>query len=290
MNYVLHILIYINIYAILALSINLIVGYTGLLTLAHAAFYGIGAYSYTLLTVKLGIPFLPALLSAIAIVFILSYLFSFPLLKLKGDSFILGTLGFQIIIFTLLYNWTKLTRGPYGIPGIPKPTIFGLSLNPMVSFFLFSSFIMALVLFLFIRIHKSPFARVLKAIREDQLSVASLGRNVASFKRQAFVIGSTLATLSGFLFAVYVTYIDPTSFTLDESIFILSIALIGGTGNIIGPIAGAIFMILLPEILRFVGIPDAVAANLRQIIYGLLLILVMRLRPNGFLGEMAFKK
>ena len=132
--------------------------------------------------------------------------------------------------------------------------------------------------------------RVLKAIREDQHSVASLGRNVASFKRQAFVIGSTLATLSGFLFAVYVTYIDPTSFTLDESIFILSIALIGGTGNIIGPIAGAIFMILLPEILRFVGIPDAVAANLRQIIYGLLLILVMRLRPNGFLGEMAFKK
>ena len=289
MNYVFHILIMLNLYIILALSINLIVGYTGLLTIAHAAFYGLGAYAYTLIVMNLNLPFPLALLLAIVIIAIISTLLSLPLIRLKGDPFAIATLAIQVIIYTLLYNWTALTRGPYGIPGIPKPVLFGFKFNSIPSFLILSTVLMVIVLLIFITISRSKFALILKGIREDEMAIISGGRNPAVFKRYAFVIGSTFAVLSGFLFATYVTYIDPTSFTLDESIFILSIIIIGGSGNIKGPIIGAIFMVLLPELLRFVGIPDSIAANLRQIIYGALLILVMRLRPQGILGEYDYK-
>ncbi len=290
MNYILHLLIMINIYIILALSLNQIIGFTGMFSLAHAAFYGLGAYAYTLLIMNLNFSFFPAFILAIIIVGFITYLITFPLLKLKGDPFIIGTLGFQIIVFTLLYNWTPLTRGPYGIPGIPKPVLFGLKIDSLLSFFIFSFIIMILILFFFYRLYKSPFGRVLKGIREDELVISTMGRNVIDFKRTSFVIGASIAAIAGMLFATYVTYIDPTSFTLDESIFIVSILLIGGSGNLKGSIIGVVIMILLPEALRFVGIPDSVAANVRQIIYGLLLILIMRFRPQGIFGEYGINK
>lgn len=125
----------------------------------------------------------------------------------------------------------------------------------------------------------------MQAVRDDELAVAALGRNPARIKIQSFFISAAFSGLAGLLYAAYIGYIDPTSFTLDESIFILCALFIGGTGNVRGPVAGALFVILLPEILRFVGLPDALAANLRQIIYGLALILTMWLRPQGIFGE-----
>ncbi len=285
MNYVLHILIMISLYTILSLSLNLPVGYAGLLSLAQAAFYGIGAYTATLLMMKTGINFFIATFLAIILSATLSLLVSYPSIRLRGDYFILASLAFQVIVFTLLYNWIDLTRGPYGIPGIPKPEIFGTSFDSLPKFFMLSGGIAVGILFIMKRLHNSSFGLVLKAIRDDELSAMSIGKNVNRFKILAFAISSGLAAIAGALFAVYMTYIDPTSFTLDESIFILSIVLVGGSGNLKGPVIGALLMILLPEGLRFLGIPDSVAPNARQIIYALVLILLMRFRPQGLAGE-----
>ncbi|HIE28712.1 TPA: branched-chain amino acid ABC transporter permease [Candidatus Poribacteria bacterium] len=289
MNYILHILIMICIYLILSLSLNLLVGYTGLLSLCHAAFYGIGAYASTLLITKFGLNFFLALPAGVGITMILSLLVAYPSLRLKGDYFILTAFGFQIIVFSVLYNWVGLTRGPYGIPGIPKPSLLGFEFDSLPLFLLLSAVFALLVFFVLYRISASPFGRVLKAIREDELVASALGKNVANFKIWAFMIAGGIAAIAGSLYAGYVTYIDPTSFTLDESIFILAIILVGGSGNIRGPIVGTIFMIILPEALRFLGIPDTIAPNVRQMIYGALLVFLMFFRAQGIAGEYKFE-
>ena len=288
MNYLLHILIMISIYIILALSLNLPVGYTGLLSLAQAAFYGVGAYAAALLMMRTGLNFFIALPLAIILAAVLSLMVSYPAIRLRGDYFILASLAFQIIVFTVLYNWIDLTKGPYGIPGIPKPAILGLVFDNLYKFFALASAIAVLTVLISKRLYSSSFGLVLKAIREDELSAISIGKNVRKFKVLAFAINSGLAAAAGALYAAYVTYIDPTSFTLDESIFILSVVLVGGSGNLRGPVIGAFLMILLPEGLRFLGIPDNVAPNVRQILYALILIILMRFRPQGLAGEFRF--
>ncbi len=285
MNYILHILLMICIYIILTLSLNLLVGYTGLLSICHAAFYGIGAYTTTLLMVKLGWNFFPALILGIFMAMVVSLIVSIPSLRLKGDYFVLAALGFQIIIFSILYNWIGLTRGPYGIPGIPRPNLFGFEIDSIPAFFILSLIFAGITILVNWYLYNSPFGRVLKAIREDEIVVLSLGRNTSLFKTSAFTIAAGIAGIAGALYATYVTYIDPTSFTIDESIFIIAIVLVGGSGNLKGPIVGTIFMIILPEALRFLGIPDTIAPNIRQMIYGAVLIVLMMSRPQGIAGE-----
>lgn len=289
MTYVLHILVMINIYAILSLSLNMIVGYTGLISLSHAAFYGVGAYVSTLSIMKLGLGFLPSMLLAILCAVIASFLISIPSLRLKGDYFLLGSLAFQVIVYTILYNWIDVTRGPFGIPGIPYPYIFGIEINSVLSFFVFSCIIAIICAIMLKFVYHSPFGRVLKAVRDNELAAASLGKNIVHLKIVSFAIAAGFAAVAGCLFAGYMRYIDPTSFALSESIFALSILIIGGTGNFIGPILGTILMVVLPELLRFVHIPDAVSHNLKQVIYGLLIILVMRYMPQGIKGEYRLK-
>lgn len=285
MNYAFHLLIMIEIYTILALSLNLVVGYTGLLSLSHAAFYGLGAYASTLLIMYFGLNFFPSLAFAVFITAIFSLCIAYSSLKLRGDYFAISSFAFQVIIFGILYNWVGLTRGPYGIAGIPRPGLFGFKVDTLPEFFIFTTIITGLVIYFKYSLYKSPFCTVLKAIREEEQAVISMGKNVVRFKILAFVISSGVAAIAGGLYAGYITYIDPTSFTLDESIFILAIVLIGGAGNFKGPIVGVLFMLLIPEILRFAGLPDSIAHNLRQIIYALILILLARFRPWGIAGD-----
>jgi len=289
MNYVLHILVMMSIYFVLALSLNMVVGFTGLMSLAHAAFYGIGAYVSTLSLLKLGVGFFPAMLLGVVAAVIFSFTISIPSLRLRGDYFVLASMGLQIIAFAILYNWTGVTRGPYGITGIPRPVVFGFQLTTIAQFLVLSAVIAGLCVWLLYLIGNSPFGRTLKAIREDEMAAAALGKDIPRFKITAFAISAGFAAVAGALYAGYMRYIDPTSFVLMESVFILSIIVIGGTGNIIGPVIGTVLMILLPEFLRFVKMPDAVAANMRQVIYGLLIILIMRFRPQGIRGEYKFQ-
>ena len=286
MDYILHILIMMCIYAILCMSANMLTGLTNLISMGYAAFYGIGAYVTALCVLYLQWNVLPTLLLILVVNVLLGLLIALPSLRLKGDYFILATLGFQMIIFTVLYNWTDVTRGPYGISGITDPVIIGsLKLDNIYSFLIFGIVLCLLIGLLMYAMIKSPFSRVLRALRDDEIALISLGRNVNYFKVLAFVISSAFTGLAGYLYATYISYIDPTSFTLDESIFILSALLIGGTGNIKGSLVGAVFVVILPEILRFVGLPDSVAAPLRQILYGAILIWVMFNRKQGIAGR-----
>ena len=291
MEYLLHIGIMLCIYGILVISTNLTVGMANLLTLCQASFYGIGAYFGTFLLMHLNIPFILIALIVMALTGLSSLVISFASARLKGDYFILGTLGFQMIVYTILYNWEKVTLGPYGIAGIPCIKLLGIwQISGIYAYFIFSVVLLVLVLWIFKRIQGSPYGRLLRAIRTDELLVQALGRNTTAVKARAFFISSAFAGLAGIVYASYVGYISPASFTLDDSIFIITALFIGGIGSgVFGPLSGAAVVVILPELLRFVGLPDPVAANLRQIIYGLVLIILMFYRPQGLLGDAKMK-
>lgn len=289
MNYILHLLVMIGIYLILSYALNLVVGFGGLLSMCHAVFYGVGAYASALLMMKTGISFLPAILLSMVITGVFALLVGIPALRFRGDSFVLVTLGFQVIVFTILYNWVDLTRGPHGIAGIPRPVILGHEITTIPEYLLMVLIIFVLIAsFLFV-IFKSPLGLALKALRDDEMAAEGLGKAPVRLFLYAFVLSGMVAAIAGSLYSTYVTYIDPSSFSLDESIFLLAILLVGGSGNRVGPLVGVLFMVLLPEALRFIGLPDAVAANVRQMIYGLTLILLMFLRPQGIAGKFQVK-
>jgi branched-chain amino acid transport system permease protein len=288
MTYIWHILILISLYSVLSMSLNITAGYTGLLSLCHAAFYGIGAYTTTILMIDRGWSFIPALVIASLLTSVLSLVIAIPALRLKGDYFVLGTWGFQIIVYSVIYNWMGLTRGPFGISEIPAPRIFGFQINSSLRYLIFALVISAMCAWLIRALCYSPFGRALRSIREDETAAESLGKNVILLKVTSFAVGAAFAAVAGGLYAGYSGYIDPTSFTLMESIFILSIVIIGGAGNLLGPVVGATFMVLLPELLRSFQITESVAAGMRQIIYGAVLVVLMRFRPQGLLGDYRF--
>ena len=289
MDYLLHILIIIVLYVILSTSLNLISGYTGLISIAHAAFFGIGAYVAALMALNLQSPFLVNIAGAVLIGGFCGALVGVPALRIRDDYLVIATFAFQVITFGILNNWIALTGGPNGLPGIPRPTIFGFEISSHVGFLILVGALCALTLFVTHRIVHSPFGRVLKAIREDEVFAQAAGKNVAAFKVIVFVIGAGMAAVAGVMYAYYISFIDPTSFTVMESIFIISIVIIGGAGSLWGPVVGAVVLVVLPELLRFIGLPTSVAANLRQILYGGLLVAFMVWRPRGFLGEYAFQ-
>lgn len=289
MNYLLHIGVMIFIYGMLASSANLLMGYGGLLTMAQAAFYGLGAYVYALLSQHFGWPFLATLPCAIAFGALIGWLFGLAALRFRNETFALASIGFQMIVYVVLYNWTSLTRGPYGISGIPHPKFFGFTVEGVPQFFLFTGILFLIVFGFVALLARSSFALSLKALRDNEAAAQTLGISPRRQYIRTMIVSSALSAIPGVCFAAYVTYIDPTSFTLQESIFIASILLVGGSGNLKGPLCGVLFMLILPEALRFVGMPDAIAANMREIIYGLLLIILMYYKPQGLAGEYAVK-
>ena len=279
------------IYIILVLSTNLTVGMANLLTMCQAAFYGIGAYIGTYFLMQFNLPFVVIALLVMLATGISSLLISYASVKLKGDYFILGTLGFQMIVYTILYNWVSVTRGPHGIPGIPSIKLFGFwSLDGIYAHVFLALVLTIIIALIFSCLQHSPYGRMLKAIRTDELSAKALGRNTVRLKAWAFFISAAFAGVAGLLYASYLNYIDPSSFTLDESIFIITALFIGGIGSRVwGPVVGAAVVVVLPVLLRFVGLPDTVAANLREVIYGIVLIVLMFIRPQGLLGDAKLK-
>jgi branched-chain amino acid transport system permease protein len=280
----------IAIYSMLCMSANILTGLTQKISLGFAAFYGVGAYISALSVLYLHLSLIPAVLLILLVNTLLALLIALPSLRLKGDYFILVTLGFQIIVYSILYNWTAVTKGPFGISGISDPVILGsFRLDGIFQYFIFSIILTGVLGVLFYYFTESPFGRVLRALGDDELALLSLGRNIYYYKITAFVLSSAFTGIAGYIYATYISYIDPTSFTLDESIFILSALIIGGLGTVQGAIWGAVFVVLIPEILRFVGLPDSIAAPMRQIIYGVILIWVIFYRPQGIAGIKKYK-
>lgn len=299
MDYLIHLAIFFCIYAILAMSLNLVVGYCGLLTLAHSAYFAIGGYSYALLALQLNWGFFPAVLVSITVSMLLSLAVSLPSWRFRGDLFVIVSLAVQALVLSALENWTSpgsslgswknLTNGPFGIPGIPKPTVFGWQADSLPEFLALaaaSALICGLVIW---RLVSSPWGRLLKCLRDDELATRSLGENTRKAKMEAFAFACGIASVAGAVYAGYVGYIDPSSSSLDEGILMLAMVTVGGVGNFKGPLVGAAVLIAIPEILRFADFPDAIAANLRLLLYGALLIIMTHFRPQGLAGEYRFQ-
>jgi len=282
--YLVHLFILVGIYFILAVSLQLAVGFAGLLNLGHIAFYAIGAYTSALLALA-GYPFWFCFLAAGVVAMIFGFLLSIPTAKLKGDYLALATMGFSFVVYAVALNWTGLTKGPLGLPGIPKPNLFGFDFSANSNFLILTLIIGLLTYLLINRIVSSPFGKVLEAVRDDELAAKVLGKNTFKIKSCALGISAFFAGIAGSLYASYITFIDPSSFTVMQLVPVLAIVIIGGLGSLEGTIIASVILILLPEPLRFIGFPSSIVGPARQIIYALLLLLILIYKPKGFLGR-----
>ncbi|MCK4297013.1 MAG: branched-chain amino acid ABC transporter permease [Candidatus Marinimicrobia bacterium] len=289
MEYILHILIISGIYVILTLSLNLIVGFTGQPSMGHAAFSCIGAYTSSLLALNMGLSPWIGLLVGACVAALSGILIGYPSVRLKGDYLALTTFGLGVIVYSIAKNWVSLTRGPMGLPGIPGFSLFGFQLSEIWSYLLLVLVFVMITIFVIRRVVNSPFGRILRSIREDEIASEVLGKNISKYKLLVFIIGAFFAGIAGSLYAHYITFIDPSSFTVMESVTILLMVIFGGMGSISGSVVGAVILVVFPELLRFVGMPSSIAAPMRQMIYGLLLIVLMLKKPQGIMGKYRFK-
>jgi branched-chain amino acid transport system permease protein len=276
-SYVIHVGVLCAIYVILTLSLNLITGFCGQFSLGHAGFYGIGAYAAAILAVRLGSPFLLNLVAAALAAGAVGFLIGLPTLRLGGIYLAMATLGFGEIIYLVLLNWLALTRGPLGIPAIPEPSLAGLTLGTPTRQYYLALGLVLLAAVTVSRLVNSRFGEAIQAIREDEIAAEAVGIPTTRLKVLAFSLSAAMAGVAGAFFAHYTSFISPGSFTLVESILVLSLLVFGGMGSIEGSIAGAVVLTVAPEVFRFL-------AEYRMVIYGTLLVGLIIFRPQGLLG------
>jgi branched-chain amino acid transport system permease protein len=283
--YLPHIFIITGITVILALSLNLIMGYLGQSAFGHAAFFAIGAYSSSLLALNVGVsPWIGLFIGAF-VAAIFGLVIGYLTFHLKDDYFALATFGFGLIVYFIIKNWIDVTRGPMGLPGIPQFIAFSNYFDSLIFYCVLILFFVLITIFINRKIVNSPYGRVVQSIRDDEFAAEALGKDTRRVKITIFMIGAFFAGIAGSLYAHYITFIDPSSFTIMESILIALMVIFGGMGTIEGPIIGAAALVLFPEMLRLIGIPGETAASLRQMIYGLLLVVLIMKRPQGLVGK-----
>jgi branched-chain amino acid transport system permease protein len=287
-EYYLHTFIISGIYILLTLGLNLILGYTGQLSLGHAAFYGIGAYTSTLLVMELNFPFWLALFCSGLTAGLAGLFLGFPSLRLKGSYLVICTLAFVEIVHQGFMNWESLTRGPMGIPGIPSPAeisigAFMIDFTEKQTYYYLVLIIVIIALMLNFFLVRSKTGRALIAIREDQIAAGMMGINLTYYKLLSFFCACFLAGIAGSLYVHYIGYVSPESFTLGESINIVVMTVLGGMGTLVGPVIGAIGLTFLLEFMRAL-------AEYRLVIYGFILMIVIVAMPDGTIGGMRLIK
>ena len=285
MDYTLHLIVLVLIYASLVVSLDLLMGHTGILSFAHAAFYGIGAYATASLTVYGGWDWFSAMMAAIVITAAIAALVGIPTLRLGGDYFILAMFGFQLIVITLILNLEPITNGPFGIRNVPRPSIGSFQVQSGLGMALFVAAVTGIIFWAHWRFARSPMRAMLHAIRDDETVAMSLGIDVVRTKILVFAIGAGFAALSGALMAFYFRYVTANSFVLSTIILLWAMLFVGGSCSIAGAIVGPAILILFPELFRFVGGEGLDIPNIQEALYGLLLILVMIFRPQGLVGR-----
>jgi branched-chain amino acid transport system permease protein len=279
--YYLQVLVFIGIYTILALSLNLLNGYVGLLSIGHAAFYAIGAYASAKLSRDLGLPWILCLAGSGTMAGLFGYFLARPTLRLSGIYLTLVTLGFNMILFLVLQNWMSFTNGPLGIMDIPPPSLFGYIISSRLEYYYLILILVLLTVFSMYRLINCRFGRALTAIRENELAAEATGVNTTRYKVQAFILAAFYAGIAGSFYAHFVKYVSPDSFTINESFILLAMLAFGGQGNLIGPAVGAAALILIPEIFRPL-------LEYRMFVYGGVLIVMMLVRRQGLLGGRSY--
>ncbi len=287
------------IWAILAVSLNLVVGFTGLLSVGHIGFFGIGAYSMAVLSsspeyeqlrtealTTFAWPFFAALPVSVLLSGVVALAVGVVFNRFRDDIYVLVSFGFAIIAFNVFLNARGLTRGAFGIHEIARPQIGSWTLNGELQFMLFVLAFLAVVMLIAWFIVTSSFGRVLTAIREDEDAIEVFGYQATHYKLAIWVISAMIAGLAGGLFASWTSFIDPFSFILLESILLVSIVILGGLATIWGSLLGAMAFVLLEEGMRFLPfLPPEYIGQARQVVLGILLVLLMLFRPQGLVGK-----
>ncbi|HDP37167.1 MAG TPA: branched-chain amino acid ABC transporter permease [Candidatus Atribacteria bacterium] len=268
----------VGIFVLLALSVNIITGYIGQPTLGHGAFFGIGAYASAILTGKYGVPFLLSLPLSGVIAGFIGALLGFASLRVRDDFLAITTIGTNFVVVAI-FQYIPFFGASLGL-AVPPAYIFGIKVTYMGYLFLII-FLIILTVFFFRKIERSWFGLAMGGIRNNEVAAESIGVDIKKYKVIAFVLGTTIAGIAGCVYAHYMTFISSVDFAFVTSITILSMAMVGGSGTIRGPIMGAIILGLAPEVLRFI-------MNYRMLIYGALLVFTMRFQSEGLLGERSF--
>jgi branched-chain amino acid transport system permease protein len=274
--YHLHVAIMAGIFGVLALSLNLLLGFTGQLSLGHAAFFGIGAYTSALLTLKAEWSFWPALVAAIALAGAAGWLIGRLALKLRGAYFVLVTISFAGVISLVSVNWIELTNGPLGLPGVPAPELFGWSLRSKTAYYYLVLAAVALSHLVCARLVRSRIGRAFVALRENEPLAESIGVDVTHYLVLAAVVSAAMAGLGGSLYAHYTRFVSPEVFLFTYTVTMVIMVVAGGKGTLAGPLVGAVLFTVLPEALR-----AAASWQWQMLAYGVLLVLLVFFLPRG---------
>jgi len=283
--YVVNLAVLISINAILAVTLNFILGYAGIFSLAHALFFGVGAYTATFVAMKFGAGFISATAAGMAISALISLALALPALRVRGEYFVAASLGLQMLAITVFTEWKSVTGGIGGLTNIPPARIAGVEIVRPEYFLLLALISLALVTLIVRSLVRSSFGRSLKAIRDDESAASTFGKNVAVIKTVAVVLSSALAAVAGSLYAFYLSFINVESFGLETSIQIMAMVIIGGTATLIGPVIGTVLILLLPAALSYLPyLPTTEIGSIQQIAYGLAMVMLMIYRPGGLWG------
>ena len=285
-GYLITIITIVCIYAIVCIGLNLLFGYTGLLSVGHSAFLGIGAYAFGLIAIKFGLGFWPSFCSSIIISGIAGFLIGIPALRLRGHYFVLVTLAFAVIINIVIMAWIELTGGAGGLAGAPRPDPIPLPWGDVIRFhsplsmYYFILFFLVIIFAVSYRLINSLVGKTFIAIRDDENLTQSLGINTMSNKLVSFTISAIIAGIAGALFASYNTVISPDSAGFMKGMEVVAYIIIGGAGTLAGPLVGPLVMIAIPEMLQIVP-------EIRGLLFGIILVLFIIFLPRGVAGEVS---
>ncbi|MES1924382.1 branched-chain amino acid ABC transporter permease [Salinisphaera sp. T31B1] len=279
--YLSNLMVLLGIAVILASSLNLMVGYAGIFSVAHAVFYGVGAYTAAKVALGMTDSFLIATAAAMLVTGAVSFILAVPVLRVREEYFVVASIGFQIVASTIFTSWTVVTGGMGGLAGIPPARILGWQLDGSVDMMVLTGVCVVLVVGLIAALVHSPFGRALKAFRDDETAAIALGKDPLVLRVAATTLSGALAAVAGSIYAFHVSFVNPESFTLDYSVLVLAMVIIGGAGSLAGPIVGAIFITVFPALLNFLHLPSQYVGPLEQLIYGAAIVLLMVFWPSG---------
>lgn len=271
--------------AILALTLNFIMGYAGIFSLAHAIFFGVGAYATAYIAMHASDSLLLCMAASAAISAVLSMALALPALRVRGEYFVAASLGLQVIGVTIFSEWKSITGGLGGMIGIPRPRLWGYTFNDDTAFLILALVVLGIVVGITALLVRGSFGRSLMAIRDSESAAQTYGKHVNAVKTLSVAVAAGLAGVAGSLYAFYISFINVESFMLETSILLMAMVIIGGTGTLFGPIVGAALLMSLPAALTYLPfLPPTELGSIQQIIYGLAMVLLMMFRPGGLVG------
>lgn len=283
--YFVNLITLISINVMLAVTLNFLIGYAGIYSMAHAAFFGIGAYTAAYIALNFTEQFLVVTAAAMFVTGVISLLLALPALRVRGEYFVAASLGLQVLATVIFTEWKGVTGGIGGLVGIPSPKLFSLSISSPIPFMFLTLSCLGITCLVVVALLKTSFGRNLKAIRDSESASSAYGKDITKIKTLSVIISSSLSAVGGALYAFYLSFINVESFTLDTSVLLMAMVIIGGAGTLYGPVIGAVLLMSLPSALSYLWfLPITEIGSIQQMIYGLAMVLLMIYRPGGLVG------